>query len=317
MQIPRLARADALLLSVLLATPATSMLYCDNILVDGYGFNLEKLGGPHSVVTTLREPPSYSNTTYTVDICKPLKKSGDAPKNEQCPNGTRVCAIQRTYNGSSDSDDSKAVVHKVVPIAGGRLYPDTKREGLRLTLKGGAYPLDVPHQEQTRQQAIIDFICDPDKEGTENEWDATDDKYDPDGGSDEEEGKKVRRANGEKQLIKEGAALKFLGYGKDSDSDWETLRLEWRTKHACGSAYGGTSASWGFFTWLFIIAFMGIAAYLIFGSWLNYNRYGARGWDLVPHGDAIRDIPYLMKDWTRSVLNTVQGSGSRGGYSAV
>lgn len=63
--------------------------------------------------------------------------------------------------------------------------------------------------------------------------------------------------------------------------------------------------------------FLGTAAYLIFGSWLNYNRYGARGWDLVPHGDTIRDIPYLLKDWTRRVLNTVQGSGSRGGYSAV
>ncbi len=63
--------------------------------------------------------------------------------------------------------------------------------------------------------------------------------------------------------------------------------------------------------------FLGTAAYLIFGSWLNYNRYGARGWDLLPHGDTIRDIPYLLKDWVRRVLNTVQGAGSRGGYSAV
>lgn len=63
--------------------------------------------------------------------------------------------------------------------------------------------------------------------------------------------------------------------------------------------------------------FMATASYLIFGSWLNYNRYGARGWDLLPHGDTIRDIPYLLKDWTRRVLNTVQGTGSRGGYSAV
>jgi hypothetical protein len=64
-------------------------------------------------------------------------------------------------------------------------------------------------------------------------------------------------------------------------------------------------------------AFMSTAAYLIFGSWLNYNRYGARGWDLLPHGDTIRDIPYLLKDWFRGVLNTVQGGGSRGGYAAV
>ncbi len=63
--------------------------------------------------------------------------------------------------------------------------------------------------------------------------------------------------------------------------------------------------------------FMGVAAYLIFGSWLNYNRYSARGWDLVPHSDTIRDLPYLFRDWIRRVVDTVQGGGSRGGYSAV
>ncbi len=63
--------------------------------------------------------------------------------------------------------------------------------------------------------------------------------------------------------------------------------------------------------------FLTIATYLIFGSWLNYNRYGARGWDLLPHGDTIRDIPYVLKDVARNVVNSVQGPGSRGGYSAV
>ena len=63
--------------------------------------------------------------------------------------------------------------------------------------------------------------------------------------------------------------------------------------------------------------FLGVATYLIFGSWLNYNRYGARGWDLVPHGDTIRDIPYILKDMGRNVVNTVSGPGPRGGYSAV
>ncbi|KAK3344631.1 autophagy-related protein 27 [Neurospora tetraspora] len=84
-----------------------------------------------------------------------------------------------------------------------------------------------------------------------------------------------------------------------------------------GNGEEDINKSWGFFTWLVVLLFLAIAAYLIFGSWLNYNRYGARGWDLLPHGDTIRDIPYLLKDWTRRVLNTVQSSGSRGGYSAV
>lgn len=63
--------------------------------------------------------------------------------------------------------------------------------------------------------------------------------------------------------------------------------------------------------------FMGVAAYLIFGSWLNYNKYSARGWDLLPHSETIRDIPYLLRDWMRRVVNTVQGGGSRGGYSVL
>lgn len=63
--------------------------------------------------------------------------------------------------------------------------------------------------------------------------------------------------------------------------------------------------------------FLCTAAYLIFGSWLNYNRYGARGWDLLPHADTIRDVPYIFQDWLRRVVNTLQGPGTRGGYSAV
>lgn len=62
---------------------------------------------------------------------------------------------------------------------------------------------------------------------------------------------------------------------------------------------------------------MSTAAYLIMGSWVNYNRYGSRGWEALPHSDTIRDLPYLMKDWGRSVFSTVQDTGTRGGYSAV
>lgn len=29
-------------------------------------------------------------------------------------------------------------------------------------------------------------------------------------------------------------------------------------------------------------AFLAVAAYLIFGSWLNYNKYGARGYVQLP-----------------------------------
>lgn len=86
-------RSSALLLSLLLAAPvhASTMLSCNKILVDGHNFDLSPLGGPHSVVTSRFESSTgaHSNTTYTVDICQPLKKSGKAKSKEECPNGTR------------------------------------------------------------------------------------------------------------------------------------------------------------------------------------------------------------------------------------
>jgi autophagy-related protein 27 len=59
--------------------------------------------------------------------------------------------------------------------------------------------------------------------------------------------------------------------------------------------------------------FLSIATYIVYGSWLNYSRYGARGFDAVPHADTLRDIPFIVKD----VVRKMQGGGSRGGYSAV
>ncbi len=68
--------------------PAAAMLSCDRVLADGQMFDFSKLKGPHSVVTTLHTPPTDQNITYTLDICGPLKRKGDVPKGEECPNGS-------------------------------------------------------------------------------------------------------------------------------------------------------------------------------------------------------------------------------------
>lgn len=65
------------------------MLDCKHILVDDVSFNLGELAGPHSVVTSRWHPPTYTNTSYTVDICAPLKRKGDVKNEEQCPSFTR------------------------------------------------------------------------------------------------------------------------------------------------------------------------------------------------------------------------------------
>lgn len=345
---------SSVFLPLLLAPLQGSALECSKIVVDGHKFDLTKLGGPHSVVTTQYNAiaESHMNTTYTLDVCNTLKKSGDAPKNEQCPMGTRVCAIKRLIKKDVDIVEDVLAIAGSLENAGGSAFDyeatrlktsdsnsDSQKEGLRLVLKGGKHPLKGPNKDKHPQKAVIEFVCDKDKTGLEDEW-KPEDRYDGDDrklrrrGEDDKvkegEGKDDDSDDGtesgvEHQLKKEGAALIWESYGKD-DKGADVLRLTWHTKEACekrdegddepGSG-GSSSGHWGFFTWFIIILFLGIASYLIFGAWLNYNRYGARGWDLVPHGDTIRDIPYLVKDWTRSVLNTVQGAGNRGGYSAV
>ncbi|QUC21876.1 uncharacterized protein UV8b_06117 [Ustilaginoidea virens] len=344
--------ASAVLLPLLVAPlPGLAMLHCENVLVDGYKFNLEKLKGPHSVVTSKYDSAThtYHNTTYTLDICGTLKKSGKAKPTEECPNGSRVCAISRFIQDDVDRVETVTAIAGALENVGGSPFKyeatrlngsdsnsDAQKNGLRLVLKGGKHPLDGPVKERREQKAIVELLC-GDNEGTEGEWDGSEDKYSKrgrrddgkhEGGSDDD-GKD--KSFPEHQLKKKDAALIWESYGPEKDGD--VLRLTWRTKYACekkrdgedggdgggdGGGHGGdASAHWGFFTWLVIVVFLGTAAYLIFGSWLNYTRYGARGWDLVPHGDTIRDIPYLLRDWTRRVLNTVQGTGSRGGYSAV
>ncbi|KAI8634285.1 autophagy-related protein 27 [Xylariaceae sp. FL1651] len=363
MKFSTIPNADtALLLSLLLVPlPVAAMLKCDHIVSDGQQYNLKKLGGPHSVVTSKIDGGYAYNTTYTVDICTALKKKGDVDKNDQCANGSRVCAIERKIRTGGDNVD---VVTHAFPIAGelkmvgggaldhkvarlSKVNPELGKEGLRIIMKGGFY--ETSGGAVRNQQAVIDFVCDRDRDGTEGEYDS-EDKYEPDGDTSETRTNPLlyRSVNAEAEAdddtdapakevqlgIEKNPSLVFNRYGfSDSDPAVDVLHLTWSSKYVCdnkaddgsdgtGDGEGDDGAKqpgsrWGVFTWIVVLVFFGTAAYLIVGSWLNYNRYGARGWDLLPHGDTIRDIPYLMKDWARRVLNTVQGSGSRGGYSAV
>lgn len=227
-------------------------------------------------------------------------------------NGTIIDAVRAIagsigdYGGSSKGlDPSWTLLSESEP------HSDAGKEGIRLTMNGGRWPLTG--KDRKDQQAIIELVCDKERTGLEG------DVVPPDmvEGS---ESPVVVVVEKDDDPPTSKASLTFVSYPGTNDKI-DILRLDWRTKYACEDSKRETDAArgsgWGFFTWFILIAFLGTAAYLIFGSWLNYTRYGARGWDLLPHGDTIRDVPYLMKDWTRKVVTTVQGGGSRGGYAAV
>ena len=323
----------SLLTSWLLLPAALAVTFdCERIVADDQKFNLKALGGPKDVHWIKPEPPGVLNTTWTLDICQQLKKPKEGDKAHSCPVGTQVCGVKRAYNDENDGGLVEVIPVAGEYLAGGHLSPhvarlkhsssnkDSEREGLRVELQGGVLV-------KQKQKAIIEFICDAEMEGTEG-FEEEEKSVDVATYSrmgkreDEKDGEGEGEGDGEDIEIPdldEGKALQFISYKEEGD--FGVLRLDWKTKYACEDAKTppaqSKKGSWGFFTWFLIIVFLLIASYIIFGSWLNYNRYGARGWDLIPHGDTIRDIPYIVKDWTSGVAGNMGSNGNRGGYSAV
>lgn len=272
-----------LLLLAIYAPPVSPMLHCDKILTSNRKFDLSPLKGPHSVTVSRLVGPNFHNTTYTTDICQALKKKkkeGDK-EGSSCPNGSRVCAIERIVSPDAAMD----LVDKVIPIAGeladhggGHLdhvlenlstsdsNEDSKKQGVRITLKGGMFQ---ENGQKRKQQAIIEFVCDEKRTGLEGEWKA-EDEYEPDG---QPTRLRMREDGGDGQKPDEpiqlgegkNASLVFNSYGPlGDDGNVDVLRLTWRTMHACERSDDGSGGDdsngeqppnnrWGFFTWLFVL----------------------------------------------------------------
>lgn len=84
--------------ALLLAPAAATELDCKHIVKDKKEFDLSKLSGKHSVHyvrSDLPGQPGMHNTTFTTDLCHPLKDSG-------CPQGTRSGLSPRSPRSSSE-----------------------------------------------------------------------------------------------------------------------------------------------------------------------------------------------------------------------
>ncbi|KAL1978109.1 hypothetical protein VTN31DRAFT_968 [Thermomyces dupontii] len=298
---------------------------CSNVRVDGVQFDLSPLGGVHEIWHVEEFDDYVLNTTWVLNICGILgKKSirGDL----RCGTSMNVCGFEEKIIHGEVEQVRKLPIAGLQPGGGGSKDPEITRlkgqdpdtEGVRVKLSGGE--IHEPDSNKKRGKpasAVFEFQCDPDRTGLEGL---------PEAENSDESRRRRRNEDNEdeggdhKPNDDDRRSLRFKSFGPVDDKSY-VLRMDWRTRYACENYVREhpkkSGGHWGFFTWLIIIVFLGAAAYLIFGSWLNYNRYGARGWDLLPHGDTIRDIPYILQDWIRRVVNTLQGPGPRGGYSAV
>ncbi|KAL8880368.1 MAG: hypothetical protein Q9192_008036 [Flavoplaca navasiana] len=243
---------------------------CSNIRDNKQSFDISPLGTPISVMRSEDNSPSptMTNTTFTIDICRPLEKGKGIPTEEDCTNGTYLCAIQRLVNTFEDSTS----FIRAIPIAGKytlhggtELDPeitrlktsssasDREKEGFRLALHGPKYP----EKNGRKQKAVIEFLCNDkaeEKKVMKKRGSVAARKADEDG-----DGEEDRSAMGEVADDGHGGALKYLDYSMVGDS--EVLSLEWKTKYACedagkrGDDEKKNSGHWGFFTW-FIIMFV-------------------------------------------------------------
>lgn len=139
---------------------------------------------------------------------------------------------------------------EVFRLKDSRSHTDSDKEGLILELSGGRVPLD---NKGKKQKAIIEFLCDPDTDGTDTDKDDT-----PSEDEDKETEGLAKRDDENKE---KESPMKFVSYkdekvGKD-DQDWGVLRISWSTKYACENAVNEPSpnkgSSWGFFTWFIIM----------------------------------------------------------------
>lgn len=81
--------ADVAVLSAILLPGlaiASGTYDCGKIVLKGKPYDLRELGGPKSVLQSEPRASGFKNTTFTIDICKPLKKVNSEIK---CPNFAR------------------------------------------------------------------------------------------------------------------------------------------------------------------------------------------------------------------------------------
>lgn len=195
---------------LLLPTLSCTMnLDCKNIRDNKQSFDVSALGNPISVMTSQNHFPSptMTNTTFTMDICKPLNKAKGIAKEEDCPNGSRGMALPHFLDDSGSASSKSyrlrlyghavcgiemlintyeniTVLQGAIPIAG----QYTLHHGVELDPKITRFKtsssasdrekegfrlelhgLKYPADNGLKQKAIIEFLCQNKAEGKGSE----------------------------------------------------------------------------------------------------------------------------------------------------
>ncbi|KZS98695.1 hypothetical protein SISNIDRAFT_448992 [Sistotremastrum niveocremeum HHB9708] len=258
------------------------------VSISGQNYDLAELYGEHTISRSRVTPPTTIVDTIRFDLCEDLVQLDGVAERDQCPAGTRAC-LTKTNQKANEPDR----IVSVVPIAQtdilatewSALTGDSK--GISLILHGPSWPKEPsPGQHSHDQSLSVRVICPPN-------------------GGESQSPSLVSHQNGQ----------------------WN---IDWLHRVACprdesnpggGDENGTPAKSTGSGVgWFFLVLLLAFLTYFALGAYYNYNHYGATGWDLVPHRDFWRDVPFLIRDVVSHLCTTLRprGSGSgRGGYVAV
>jgi len=247
---------------------------------------------PIGVNTVSREyfdTPSRFIEDLTFNLCDSLElNSGDSW--DQCAEGTRACLIQKNRKGNEPDR-----IVRVVPLATASEMSaqisqlSGSQNGVNILMHGPLYPPDDerPDEAKLKQSFNISIIC-------------------PSASS--------------------GETMAFKDY-KNGQAHVEVVH-----RVACGDdsppadnggppGGGSTPSGWRGVGYFSLVLFLAFGAYFALGAYYNYNKYGASGWDLVPHRDFWRDVPFLVRDVFNHLFSSIRPRGGslsgRGGYVQV
>jgi len=249
--------------------------------VEKLEYDLSSLAGDQTVNSERSKPPSTMVDTVRFNLCGNIDKLDKVSQQDQCGDDTRACLTTAYKKG-----DDKGDIISVVQLANSKnLDPKyvakSAPQGLEITLHGDTYV-------DKAQSFRLTLLCKPDSSS-------------------------------------DRPTIRWY--------DGSTMAVDWNTTAGCGHTHSDTPSKGdgkkdspkspeevgsgiGYF---FLVIFLALAAYFGFGAYYNYSTYGARGWDLVPHRDFWREVPYMLQDVLSHLCSSVRprATSSRGGYVSV
>ncbi|KAL4402887.1 type II membrane protein [Malassezia pachydermatis] len=239
--------------------------------------------GALTAVIEQATPPTTTVTSVRMDLCSPLARDKTLSDEDQCPANTHVCMT--VANRRKDGAQAMA---QVIPVAGtpqGLTVEHAKFDTGQKEEWQLAFPGAVWADKAQHTKLTVTCAVEGDVTGT----------------------------------------LSIRGYNVDEGQ----LTLQWDTPLACADLPTTpprppprTKHRRGWFARLCWLIIIGMLIYLAVGVWYNYTQYGATGWDLLPHRDFWRDVPYRLRTgWQQGMRTATAGrrtdSFSRAGYEPV